>query len=341
MTDRRKTVLDAIKHKGGGAVPMCIRLTEEAFDAYGERLLKDYGSARISEALESGLISRTDAVSIATGSFLADCPFPWWNWDYARMPGEYSDPFAVPSAMPPVLEYDGEAQEAFEKTRFLKEEFGLYTVAHIWGSHWEKAFFARGIENLLADIAGEPDFSREFFGFIIEKNMKYLENILACPYYDGILLGSDWGTQRDLIMSPASWKNLIKPGEKKEYDAVHAAGKHVFIHSCGCILKIMDEIKELGADVLNPVQPECMDLAFLKEKYGGAMTFWGGISTQRILPFGTPDEVKKEARRVIELMSADGGYITASSQEIQTDVPYENLRALTDTARDFAGLEYR
>ena len=94
----------------------------------------------------------------------------------------------------------------------------------------------------------------------------------------------------------------------------------------------------MGVDILNPVQPEGMDLAFLKREYGDRLTFWGGISTQTVLPYGTPAEVRKETERVIRLMSDHGGYITCPSQEIQTDVPYENLRALIDTARESAGL---
>ena len=89
-------------------------------------------------------------------------------------------------------------------------------------------------------------------------------------------------------------------------------------------------------DGLNPVQPECMDLAELKEKYGSTLTYFGGISTQQILPNGTPDEVRRETRRVVELMSKNGGYIMAPSQEIMPDVPYENLLALIDTAKEYA-----
>ena len=117
------------------------------------------------------------------------------------------------------------------------------------------------------------------------------------------------------------------------YDAVKAAGRNLMIHSCGCILRIMQELIDLGVDVLNPVQPECMDLNFLKETYGARLAFWGGISTQRILPYGTPDEVRKETERIITLLGKNGGYITCPSQHIQTDVPYENLKAMIETAR--------
>jgi uroporphyrinogen decarboxylase len=90
----------------------------------------------------------------------------------------------------------------------------------------------------------------------------------------------------------------------------------------------------MGLDVLNPVQPECMDLETLKKDYGDKLAFWGGISTQQALPYGTPDEVRAEARRVRDLMSNDGGYILAPAQQLQADVPIENILALIDVARN-------
>lgn len=336
MKSRRELILGAINHKDG-AVPMCIRLTGEAHDRYDDALLKEYRDPAAADAFAEGIITKRDAVDISIGNCMADCPFPWWNWDYANVPEEYGNGLDVPSSMPPVKDFDGDQNRLFEKTRVMRDTFGLYTTALVWGSHWEKAFFVRGIENLLADIAGEPDFVKEFFGFIIEKNKDYLRRLLECPYYDGVLFGSDWGTQKDLIMSPESWREIILPGEKTEYDMTRESGKHVMVHSCGRIDKIMPDIASLGVDILNPVQPECTDIAFLKEKYGEKMTFWGGVSTQKVLPYGTPEEVKKETERTILLLGKGGGYITAPSQEIQDDVPFENLRAIIDTARYFAG----
>ena len=86
-------------------------------------------------------------------------------------------------------------------------------------------------------------------------------------------------------------------------------------------------------DALNPVQPECMDVYELKERYGDKITFWGGVSTQRTLPYGTPEEVAAETRALTAALSKNGGYIIAPAQEIQADVPYENLCALIDTAK--------
>lgn len=161
-----------------------------------------------------------------------------------------------------------------------------------------------------------------------------LENILSSPEIDGVLLGSDWGTQRDLIMSRDTWEEMIRPGEQREYDLIHEYGKNVWVHSCGNVEKIIPSLIEMGADVLNPVQPEAMDIAALKENYGEKITFWGGISTQQTLPYGSPDHVRAEARAVRDLMSPGGGFIYAPAQEIQSDVPAENIVALLEVARE-------
>ena len=166
--------------------------------------------------------------------------------------------------------------------------------------------------------------------------MVMLENIVHTPGIDGILLGSAWGAQKDLLMSPTCWREMIAPGEKREYDLIHEAGIDVWLHSCGDIRKILPDITEMGVDALNPVQPECMDIYELKEKYGDKITFWGGISTQQTLPYGTPDDVVAETERVTSALSRNGGYIIAPSQEIQSDVPFENLCALSDAAQKFS-----
>jgi len=127
---------------------------------------------------------------------------------------------------------------------------------------------------------------------------------------------------------------MIRPGEQKEYDLVHAYGKDVWVHSCGHIEPLIPHLVEMGLDVLNPVQPEAMDIARLKRDFGDRLTFWGALSTQQTLPFGTPDRVRSEARRVRDLMSRGGGYIFSPAQSVQGDVPIENIVALVEVARE-------
>jgi uroporphyrinogen decarboxylase len=135
-------------------------------------------------------------------------------------------------------------------------------------------------------------------------------------------------------MSPEVWDDLILPGEEREYELVHAYGKDVWLHSCGCVDALVPKLIDIGLDVLNPVQPECMDIRALKASYGDRLAFWGGISTQQTLPFGDTEAVREEARRVRDLLGAGGGYILSPSQSIQDDVPVENIEALLEVARE-------
>lgn len=325
-------VKKAIRHQSG-PVPYAIHLTGEAYELYGEALLKDYYDPQVAADYKEGRISLQQAVSLAIGNKAIYVYGPWWDWT------NLTDEFLVnedpPKRLPDTIGH-GSYEAFFEQSAYIKEHYDVYQILTIWGSHWEKAYFARGIEHFLADLAADPEWAEALLDMIIRKNIVMLENLLPSKTFDGVLLGSDWGTQRDLIMSPRTWHTMIEPGEKQEYDLVHRYGKDVWVHSCGDVQKLMPSLCDLGVDVLNPVQPECMPLDFLKKEYGNHITWYGGISTQHVLPYGTPEEVRKVTFDTISLMAENGGYITAPSQEIQTDVPYENLRALIDAAKQAA-----
>ena len=309
--NRRDIVKAAIAHKETERVPYCISFTPD-----GEKRLQELiGKRSVNDFVDNDII-QVNA--------------PWWGWNELGL--EWRQ-MGLPSTRSTVTGF-GSYEEFFETLKVLRDNTDKYILVMIYCSHFEKANAARGIENFLADMAGEPDFARGLLNRIIDKNMVMLENFLWAPEIDGVLLGSDWGTQLDLIMSPDTWQEMIRPGEQREYDLVHSYGKDVWVHSCGNIEKIIPSLIEMGLDVLNPVQPEAMDIAILKKEYGDKLTFWGGISTQQVLPFGTPEEVKQETRRVRDLMSQGGGYILATAQEIQGDVPAENIVALIEAARE-------
>ena len=108
----------------------------------------------------------------------------------------------------------------------------------------------------------------------------------------------------------------------------------MWVHSCGAIERVIPSLIDIGLDVLNPIQPEAMDIAKLKSDYGDKLSFWGGIGTQQALPNGTPEEVKAETRRVRDLMSRGGVYILSPAQHSQDDVPPENMLALVEAAKE-------
>lgn len=309
--NRRQLVKDAIAHKSTERIPYCICFTREA----REKFQRETGTRSIDEFLDN------DIVQISP---------PWWGWD--SLGPEWKG--MEPPATPPGVKGNGSYTDFRDRLKMLRDHSDKYLLVMIYGSHFEKANAARGIENFLADMAGDPSFARRMLTRIIDRNMVMLENFLGCPEIDGVLLGSDWGSQLDLLMSPDTWEEMIRPGEQREYDLVHGYGKDVWVHSCGNVVKAIPSLIEMGLDVLNPVQPECMDLTMLKREYGDRLAFFGGISTQQALPCGTADDVKAEARRVRDLMSKDGGYILAPAQELQTDVPVENILALVDVAKN-------
>ncbi len=256
---------------------------------------------------------------------------PWWHWN------DLTDDWREPD--PPTSRYKVKGigpsyDQMVDHIKEVADTSGRYQVATIYASHWERANSARGIQNFLADMLAEPEFAQKLLDTIVGRNMVMLENIVSVPEIDGILLGSDWGTQQDLFMPPETWRELIRPGQQRMFDLIKEFGKDLWIHSCGNIRKIMPDLVEMGVDVLNPIQPECMDIKELKKSFGDKICFWGGISTQQTLPFGTPDDVKNEAREVRDMMSKDGGFILAPSQEIQGDVPTKNLLALIDVAKN-------
>ena len=319
-----------LNHETIPEVPYAINLAPEGYQVYGKRLLEQYATEQIKKDYEQGIFTLEQAVSMSIGNYMLYVTAPWWDW-YDLPPYFFEED--TPTELP-ATRGKGNYEDFFRKIKYIKEHYDVYILVTVWGSHWEKAYFARGIENFLYDLAADPDWAKQLLDLIIRKNLVMLENILPCEHIDGVLLGSDWGTQRDLIMSPECFRTMIKDGEKQEYDLLHAAGLDVWVHSCGDIRRIMPDLAEMGVDVLNPIQPECMDVAALKENYGDRIAFWGGISTQQTLPYGSAEEVRAETRRIMNLLSRSGGYITAPSQEIQADVPYENLCALIETAQE-------
>ena len=309
--NRRELVKAAIEHRETERVPYLIDFTSEAWQAIKGQV----DSQNPEEFLDNDVESFSP---------------PWWTWHEL---GEDWKGMDAPLSPAKVIG-TGSYPSFIESLKKRREQSDKYFLVRIYGSHFEKAYFSRGFENFLADLGGHWDFGKKLLDSIIEKNLVMLENILSLEEIDGVLLGSDWGSQRGLLMAPETWEELIRPGEEKEYDLIHAYGKDVWVHSCGCIEAIIPSLVEMGLDVLNPVQPEAMSIEQLKKNYGAKLAFWGGISTQRTLPYGTPAEVREETRHVRKLMAEGGGYILSPAQSIQDDVPADNILALLEAARE-------
>ena len=144
------------------------------------------------------------------------------------------------------------------------------------------------------------------------------------------IFGDDWGQQHGLQMGPAHWRAFIRPRIARMYARVRAAGKYVFIHCCGKVEELFDDLVELGLNIFNPFQPEVMDVYALHAAYFGRLAFNGGVSTQRLLPFGSPHEVRTEVARMLHDLGARGGLVVAPAHDVPPDVPVENMLAMLD-----------
>jgi uroporphyrinogen decarboxylase len=210
------------------------------------------------------------------------------------------------------------------------ERFAVATIAF---TLFERAWTLVGMENVLMAMAGNKPFANALFDRILEHQMAVTRAALAWDI-DGMRFGDDWGQQRGLIMGPALWREFIKPRIALLYGMVRSRGKRVFIHSCGNVTEILPDLIEIGVDVFNPFQPEVMDVEEVKRSHGERLTFFGGISTQKTLPYGSVAEVKEEVRRLIDRIGRSGGYIAAPAHDIPKDARPENIAAMMEVLRE-------
>ncbi|MCK4376021.1 MAG: hypothetical protein KAX19_11850 [Candidatus Brocadiae bacterium] len=197
-----------------------------------------------------------------------------------------------------------------------------------WGL-FETSWCIRGFQNVLMDVAAEQDFFEELLDRLTAQFLAYVDfTCRSLPDIDAVFFGDDWGDQRGVILGPDRWRKFVKPRQARLYEAVHDAGKLTLTHCCGGIADIMGDVIEIGLDVLESIQPEAMDPYELKRKWGDRITFWGGLGSQSVLPFGTPEEVKAEARRLCTEMGRGGGYILAPAKALQPETPTENAAAV-------------
>ena len=212
----------------------------------------------------------------------------------------------------------------------------LAVVAGMEMTIFEVAWQIRGFEELMMDFYDHPDFAECLLDRITEGSV-FRARRYAQAGADIIRTGDDVGMEDRLMMSPDIWRKYLKPRLAKVFAAARQAKPDVliFYHSDGFVEPILDDLIEIGMDVLNPVQPECMDVKMLKQRYGSRLSFWGTIGLQRNLPFGTPQEVEAEVRRHIEEAGEGGGLLLAPTHVLAPEVPLANIRAMFDAAAKY------
>ena len=207
-----------------------------------------------------------------------------------------------------------------------------YLLARVTYCLFERAWSLRGMENLLMDFMLQPAFVHELFARITEFHLKIVKNLANFPI-DGLYFGDDWGGQRGLLMSPATWRKFIKPYMQQLYAQAHAQGHDVFIHSCGNNSLILDDLIEIGVNVFNPFQPEVINVEEVMQRYSHKLAFYGSLSIQHTLPFGTPDDVRREVEHRLRFAQQYGGLIISPAHDMPPDIPTENVLTMLNTLR--------
>jgi uroporphyrinogen decarboxylase len=215
----------------------------------------------------------------------------------------------------------------------LERNPGQFCVSNIGFSLFERAWTLCGMENLLTAMAMDPGFVHALLDRILEHNLARIEH--ACSFrIDAMMFGDDWGSQQGVLMGPQLWREFLKPRVRQMYAAAHARGKWVFIHSCGKVDALFDDLIECGLDCFNPFQPEVMNPFEMKRQYGDRLSFFGGISTQKTLPYATPSQVRDEVRRLLDEVGRNGGYIASPAHDTPGDARPENVAAMIEVLRE-------
>ncbi len=264
--------------------------------------------------------------------------FDWVDFPIKEPTMEALDNYPWPRPDPPELnaQLAEQAKKLYENT-----DYALVGSAVIGGGIFEQPARVMGMENFLMALVAEPTFADRLMEKItdiyIESCNNYLDQVGR--YIQVFTYWDDVNTQDGWMVRPDLYRKMVKPKQKRLVEAIKKkTDAKIFFHGCGAVFDLVPDLIEVGFDILNPVQVSArgMDTQKLKQEYGKDMTFWGGgVDTQRVLPFGTPQQVVDEVKRRIDDLAPGGGFVFAAVHNIQAFVPPQNIVAAFDTALEY------
>jgi uroporphyrinogen decarboxylase len=209
----------------------------------------------------------------------------------------------------------------------------------VWnGNIFETSWYMRGLEQMLVDVMIDEELAWSIMERVTDFFVSFFDRVLAAAgTVDLVFTADDIGDQRGLLMPKQKWQRLLVPHHARLNAVIHGHGAKVIYHTDGSIMDAVDGLVDMGIDVLQALQfsADNMDPVRLKGGWGDRLCFAGGVSVQTTLPFGTPDDVRREVEQRIRVLGAGGGYILGPSHYIQAGTPAANIAALFDTAREY------
>jgi uroporphyrinogen decarboxylase len=332
---KREVVRQVLDHERPPYVPWNIGLTKEA----REKLQRHFGHPDLDDALQNHMLRLGSDIGFFTNlgaDRFQDVFGVVWDRSIDKdigtpcgyvLPEPTLGRYSFPDPLDP--RFFADIPERIERSG------DCFRVFQIGFSLWERAWTMRGWEKLMLDFHDHPRFVHDLLNAIADYNIAQVRGALEYDI-DAVYFGDDWGMQRGLQMGPATWRTFLYPVLKRMYGVVREAGLYVLIHSCGDVDELFDDLVEIGVSCFNPFQPEVMDVASLLRQYRGRLAFHGGLSTQRTLPYGSPEDVRCETERLLAL-GREGGYIFAPAHDVEGDVPLENMLAFVEVLQQQSG----
>ncbi len=240
----------------------------------------------------------------------------------------------------PDEEFDYTGLREHAQTLYNKGEYALVGCMGSPGNTYEQAWYLRGLSEFLLDTVMNKEMAHAILRRVVDHRKRNAELYLTQvgEFLDVIQVADDLGAQNTSLMSPATYREIIKPYQAELIAHIKTFTKaKVYHHSCGSIANLLDDMIEIGIEVLNPVQATAvgMETDKLKQRFGDKLTFWGAIDTFEVLPNGSVADVQKEVTKRITDLGAGGGYVLGSVHNMQIDVPPENVEAMFQTALGF------
>lgn len=309
-------------------VPFVIRFTVEAEENYRNFLGGDFD-----EILDTGtyaVFSQTNSgwTEVRPG-FFKDYFGVIWNKTKDKTLGVVEVPpidrpslkgFTFPSTdVLPVYDFIERNNRNFpDHFHFLSVGFTLF----------ERAWSIIGMENLMMWMLMEPGFIHDLLDHITEYNIKLIKESATIGGIDGVRFGDDWAGQNGLLVGEELWRMFIKPRLQRMCDAAKSEKLIIGQHCCGKVESLIPDMIDVGIDLFDPFQPEVMDVFEIHHEYYGKISFLGGLSVQKTLPYGSVKDVRQESIKLLNNLGRKGGYIFSPSHALTSDIPVENIQEL-------------
>lgn len=253
-----------------------------------------------------------------------------WTWDIEPAP------LASALTIQDYKAYPWPQNDWFDYSNLRKEleEWNDFSIMASGASVFQHATYLRGMDMLMMDMMAGPEMANYILDKVSGFYYEYYRRMFVevGDLIDVFALADDLGMQNTLLISPELFEDYVAPRLKRMADLAHSFNIKLLLHTCGNIEMLIPRLIELGVDILDPVQPECMDPITIKEKYGSNICLRGGISVQDIVSRGTVKEVEAETRRIVEALKKGGGYILSPGHPVlQDDIPVDNILALYET----------